>query len=784
MGKKLIEILKFGDFDRYREEIQKRNYLALSLMLAMGLPISLMNLMLQSLIKGRVDDPTAINLVVLFLVLLFIKNFLLPKDYEDSMKLLYFISGIVFFYTIMMGTVLDREHQALTFFIFMVVNPVFIMDKPWRNISFTTFWLMLFIFISFRVKNYALFRGDFVHAMEFYFASIFVTGFVINIRINSIRMNKELEDIAMHDFVTGVYNREAVVKRAKEYSGKNLALAIVTVESLDIYNDLFGAEFGDDVMNDFVSIIHEFFSEEDIYQLSRRKLVLIDTKGTEVDIIRNVNLIKAEFVEHLYNRYELYLTFSTGYIVGTCKSDVDLKMMIRQADFKCLQASQKSRGSIEGGAYDRTEKYNSTVRENFDRYVRKDSIDELTGLLNMRGFFSKAQEILQMNPMLRNTSCFAYFNIENMNEYNSKYGYEQGNELIKNVGNTIQNNAGKRLVARFGDDHYIALLFIDEAEDVVGRIQSDLKEFHRIASMSLKCGLAKWETELTALEGSERARIACDSLKNDISRHIAWFDDEMLIALDLRNYLVDNLDKALEINAIKVHYQPVVDLNTGEIKYYEALSRWHDEEEGVLSPDRYIPVLEEARLINKLDTFVIRNVLKDMKMIQEGGGKPFPVSINLSYYDFALSDMHAKIPDVVDSYGIDRSLINFEVSESSFFMDEKVTHNGVSYLQKAGFNVWLDDYGSRYSSLNVVMFNDFSVVKLDMKYVRNMNENRLNKSYIRSMSQFCKDRKCKFLVLGVENEEQHEFLKEAEVEYVQGYYYGVPKTMSEMIADW
>ena len=82
------------------------------------------------------------------------------------------------------------------------------------------------------------------------------------------------------------------------------------------------------------------------------------------------------------------------------------------------------------------------------------------------------------------------------------------------------------------------------------------------------------------------------------------------------------------------------------------------------------------------------------------------------------------------------------------------------------------------------MFNDFSVVKLDMKYVRNMDEIRLNKSYIRSMSQLCKDRKCKFLVLGVENKEQHEFLKEAEVEYVQGYYYGVPKTMSEMLSDW
>jgi EAL domain-containing protein (putative c-di-GMP-specific phosphodiesterase class I) len=371
-----------------------------------------------------------------------------------------------------------------------------------------------------------------------------------------------------------------------------------------------------------------------------------------------------------------------------------------------------------------------------------------------------------------------------MKEYNSKYGYEQGNELIKNVGNSIQSNVGKRLVARFGDDHYIALLFRDEAEDLVERIIGDMKEFHRIASMSLKCGLANWDTELTALEGSERARIACDSLKNVFSKNVAWFDEEMLIALDLRNYLVDNLDKALEQNAIKVYYQPVVDLNTGEIKYYEALSRWHDEEEGILGPDKFIPVLEEARLINKLDIFVIRNVLNDMKMIQEGGGKPFAVSINLSYYDFALSDMHNQIPELVDSYGIDRSLINFEVSESAFFIDSDVTNNSVKYLKEAGFSVWLDDYGSRYSSLNIVMFNDFSVIKLDMKYVRNMNENRLNKSYIRSMSRLCKDRKCKILALGVENKEQHEVLKEAEVEYVQGYYYGVPKTMSEMLSDW
>lgn len=784
MGKELLEILKFSDFDRYRAEVQKRNYHALSLVLALGIPISIMNVLLQSLALGYIGDSTAVNLVILFLILLFIKQVLLPKEYEDSIKLLYFISGIVFFYTIMMGTVLDRNHQALTFFIFMLVNPVFILDKPWRNVSFTTGWTLLFIFFSFRMKDYSLFRGDLIHAMEFYFASIFVTGFVINIRINALRMNKEMEYIAMHDYVTGVYNREAVVKRTHEYIGKNIALAIVTVESLDIYNDLYGAEFGDEVMIDFVSIIEEYFAEENIYQLSRRKLVLIDTEGTEVDIIRNMNLIKAEFIERLYSRYNLYLTFSAGYIVGACKSDVDLKMMIRQADFKCLQASQKTRGSIEGGAYDRTEKYNSTVKENFDKFVQKDTMDELTGLLNIRAFFSKSQEILLMNPSLMKNFCFAYFNIENMKEYNSKYGYEYGNKLIQNIAETIQTDLGKRLVARLGDDHFVALIFRNEAEDLVNRVLIDTREFHRIASMSLKCGLARWDPDLTATEGCERARIACDSLKKKINQSIAWFDDEMLIALDLRNYLVDNLDRALENDDIKVYYQPIVDLKTGEIKYYEALSRWHDEEEGILSPDKYIPVLEDAHLINKLDDFVIRNVLKDMKMIQDGGGTPFSVSINLSYYDFALSNLESQISNEVENYGIDKSLISFEIRESAFFIDADIAFNGIKSLRNSGFNVWVDDYGSQFSSLNLVLNGDFSVIKLDMNYIRGINEDSKNRSFIRTMSLLGADKNIKTLVLGVENKEQVEFLKDTKVDFVQGYYFGIPKTMSEMLSDW
>ena len=433
MFKGILDILLFKDYAEYKEIIQKKNFNSFDLLLAIGIPISVMNFAFQSILSGRLSNGTTLTLVLLYIMLAFIKHFLLPDDYEDSTNMLYLASGVVFFQTIMMGTLLDTNHQALTFLMYLLINPILILDKPWRNISFTTFWTVLFLILSRIVKPYSVFRGDIIHGVEFCFASIVMTYFVMSIRIRGLRVMNDMEYLLSHDSLTGIFNGSAAYDRAKEYVGRNASIAVLRVESLEFYKDMYGLEFTEDIMLDFVTILKRYYKEDDLYMIGDGKIAIVVSEETEVDIIRNLNLIKAEFIGNSFDEHDLYLTFSTGYIVGNCKSEMDLKTMIRQADIYCLQASTKARGSVEGGAYDRSDKYNDKLKETFNRLIMEEDLDKMTGLLTIRAFFSKTREIVAMSPNDLDRFVFLYFNIANMKEYNSKYGYDKGDGFIKNI---------------------------------------------------------------------------------------------------------------------------------------------------------------------------------------------------------------------------------------------------------------------------------------------------------------------------------------------------------------
>lgn len=784
MSGSLKDFLLFTDYSKFKKQISHLNYVGLTQLLAVGLPISVLNFVLQTVIKRHLSSGTTLTLMVLFVVLALIKKYLLPKDYEDSMQLMYVISSFILFYTIMMGTVLDPEHQALTFFLFLIVNPLFILDKPWRNIGYSFFWLVFFMGMSRMTKPYEVFRADHVHAIEFWFASLMVSLFVLMLRIRSLRMNSELEYYGSHDCITHIYNRQSILRRAKEYVGRNVAIAMVTVESLDFYTDMYGSDFSDGIMVDFVKILKHYFDEENLYQISRRKIVVIFPDGTELDIIRNLNLVRAEFVGASMDDHDLYLTFTTGYIVGRCKSVMDLRVMCRQADLHCMEASSKMRGSVQGGAYDRTDKYNDALKTAFQKNVNKHSLDKLTGLLTIRAFFSQTQEIVDINVEEKKNFTFVFFNIENMKEYNAKFGYEQGDQLIISVAQILQKRFPNRLVARFGEDHFAVLTYKDEVEPAVMTVLEEAKPLHRISSMALDCGAAVWDKDITAAECCDWARIASESIKENYKTGFTWFDDAMLSAISRKRYFVDKLDYALETNMVEVYYQPIFDINTKKIVGYEALSRWIDPEEGSFGPDRYIPILEQAHLIHKHDRYILRNVLGHLREVLDQGGVIEPVSINLSFYDFAFSDPGDKIQYIVEEYGIPKDMIRFEVTEQAFFNKSSLFVEGIQKLIDQGFEVWLDDYGGEYSSLSILLEIDFPVVKLDMMFIQLISDDPKKKHFIECVAMIAKDMKTKILCEEIEDEEQVKFLQSLGIELAQGYYLGEPKSLQQMYEEW
>ncbi len=248
---------------------------------------------------------------------------------------------------------------------------------------------------------------------------------------------------------------------------------------------------------------------------------------------------------------------------------------------------------------------------------------------------------------------------------------------------------------------------------------------------------------------------------------------------ELKEYVVKNIDRAVEEGYIRVFYQPVARTITGDICGMEALARWDDPEHGLLSPAVFIEALEEAGLIHKLDSCIVRRVCEDYRYAQEKGLPFTPVSFNLSRLDFRLCNMVDIINKAAYENNVPLDMLRVEITESVIADDRPFMHDVFSRLANLGYRVWMDDFGSGYSSLNFLKDFDFETLKIDMLFLSDFNER--SKSIITSIVDMAKRIGIHTLAEGVETAEQAEFLKSIGCEKVQGYYFGKPMPFSETL---
>lgn len=781
MLKKIWNNFIFSDYKEYRNEIISRNSHGLNVLLAVSIPISIFNYFVQTLIYKRIADSVTLFLLIFLLIAALVKKFLITTG-DNLLPAMYILASVIFFYTIMLGTVLDTEHDALTYFLFLIIVPAFILDRPVRLISFSTIWTVIFLILSFTCKSKHIFMVDFQHSLEYYLSSVTLSLFILSSRIGAMKTNMHLHYMTEHDPVSTVYNRIGMLNRMKKYVGQNLALAIIKIEGMSFYSDIYGSEYGDYLLNGLANVLKSYFNSDDIYELYRGDFVIVLPDGDEVDCYRKLNMVKAEFAD-LYKDKDLALipSFSTGYVYGKCRTVTDFRMMVRQADLHCSRASYNGAGSIEGGAYDNTDKYSNEVTDQMIRQMKAGTLDQLTGLLNMKTFFTRAAEFASASRTGKRKLVFLYFNIENMKEYNMRFGYERGDKFIKEIGRTIKDNFPGRPVGRFGEDHFSVLCFADECDETVKKISRQVMAYHRLPSMSIKCGVSEWNPDITPSECCDRAKIASDSIKGNYDKVIAWYDDSLYEDRKLKNYLIDHLDEAISKEHIKIYYQSLVDAETGKTIGYEALSRWSDPEIGMIRPDKFIPLMEDAHLISRLDDYVLDHVLNFMRVLKNRGMEVLPVSINLSRYDFALGDPTVTIPAMVDEYELPHNLINLEITERAFADKSGLIMDSVDKLREEGFKVWVDDFGSEFSSLNMIQKFHFDVLKIDMKFVRDLGSNKNSEIILKSVIDLTKKIHVKSLCEGVETIEQCNFLKESGCDYIQGYYFSRPVSNDDLL---
>lgn len=256
--------------------------------------------------------------------------------------------------------------------------------------------------------------------------------------------------------------------------------------------------------------------------------------------------------------------------------------------------------------------------------------------------------------------CPVSFDLTSFKEYNRLYGMRQGDLCLRKIADTITGCFPGALVGHLTADHFVALLPSDDLETKLEHVCNEVNHFINDDGIQLKAGVYK-PSEKDTLDdlrhAFDAAKIACDGIKADGNRSVALYARSMGESLANKSYVLRHFSEALEKHYVKVYYQPVIRTLTGEVSGFEALARWEDPTLGMILPGVFVPVLEEAQLINRLDRYVLEQVVRTIRDRLDNGLPLVPISVNLSTYDFDAGSPLDAIEKTVERYGAPRSVL-------------------------------------------------------------------------------------------------------------------------------
>lgn len=243
-------------------------------------------------------------------------------------------------------------------------------------------------------------------------------------------------------------------------------------------------------------------------------------------------------------------------------------------------------------------------------------------------------------------------------------------------------------------------------------------------------------------------------------------------------FVRENFDNALKSHQIQVYYQPEIRALTGRVCGFEALARWIDPELGVISPADFIPVLEKINRIHELDLYMVREVCKWQAQVRDSGQILTRDSVNLSQRDFDACDIFAEVDKIRREYDSSPKQLNIEITESALTGSSDTLREGMDKFRAAGYHLWMDDFGSGFSSLNNLKDYEFDVLKIDMAFLRDFDKKPKSRIIIAAIVNMAKELGIHTLAEGVETKAQYEFLRKIGCEKLQGFLFGKPEPIA------
>lgn len=417
--------------------------------------------------------------------------------------------------------------------------------------------------------------------------------------------------------------------------------------------------------------------------------------------------------------------------------------------------------------------------------VKQELFDPMTGFPTMAFFYELGKVGVQSALSREGVCAMLAFDFMGMKSYNLKFGNEKGNDLIRGFARILNHYFTPLCVARFSADHFYAFTPLKDVEAILARVFEEAKSLNGGDSLPIRVGIYRIREGQNASMVSycDKAKFACDYDRSTYSSHFTYFTLEMERAISMRDYVLSHVDEALEKGWIKAYYQPIFRSVTGFLCAEEALARWEDPALGVIEPKDFIPYLEEAHLLYKVDLRIVELIVRDFKTKQQAGVPLVPVSINLSRFDFEKIDMVEEIGKTLSEAGYPPSLITVEITEAVAGTAPTFISKQISRLHEAGFKVWMDDFGSGYSSLNVLTDFDFDLVKFDMKFIKSFSNNPKSAPLLASLLEMAQNLGIDTLCEGVETRDQMIFLQNHGCDRLQGFYFQKPSSLGQILME-
>ncbi|MCR4909576.1 MAG: EAL domain-containing protein [Lachnospiraceae bacterium] len=412
------------------------------------------------------------------------------------------------------------------------------------------------------------------------------------------------------------------------------------------------------------------------------------------------------------------------------------------------------------------------------RIIQATENDALTDLYTREFFFEYGHQYDHHHSDLAMDAIVLNFNRFHL--VNELYGRAFGDRVLKKIGGGIREiieEAGGIACRYDADTFYIYLSHQQDYEGLLKRIQQGLSELLQAPEVRLRMGIYPDTYRSVTLEQRfERALQACNSLRAQFGAAFAIYDMEMHEREVYSARLLEDFEEALKNKQFRVLYQPKYDIRGSKPRLCsaEALITWQHPEFGRVRPDAFIPLFEENGLIQKLDRYVWKEATLQIKNWKESFGVTVPISVNVSRVDIYDPDMAEYIMELVEENDIAVQEYLLEITESAYTDNSRQIVQVVKELRAAGFQVEMDDFGSGYSSLNMLTALPLDALKLDMAFIHNISVDNKEMRMVELVLEIAEFLGVPVIAEGVETVDQYELLKNAGCDIIQGYYFSRP----------